>query len=47
MNFSLHNKGLRLNARQIDFTGYQPGTRGEFADHPLFFANYLSDRMPL
>lgn len=44
MNFSLHNTGFRLNARQIDFAGYQLETRGELADHSRAC---LSDRMPL
>ena len=44
------NKRFRLtisNARQIDFAGYQPRAKGELADRPWVFANYLLDRMPL
>ncbi len=46
----INNKGFRLtisNARQIDFAGYQPRAKGELADRPWVFANYLLDRMPL
>jgi len=46
----IDNKWFRLtitDARQIDFTGYQPSQEGEFTDRPWVFANYLLDGMPL
>ena len=46
----IDNKWFRLtitNARQVDFSGYQPRTEGELADRPWVFANYLLDGMPL